>query len=136
MKKKTWRNIHKYAFGYYKLVSLFISVLMLIICLTGILYNHHHDLDFLRSWRVPTVVLPDGYQERLDRTRAAQGMTELFPEEASSVPIMWLVIDLHNGVFFGETFGRFFYDAIALSLAVLSLSGIVLYFQIRSKHRF
>lgn len=133
---KTWRKVHLYSFGYYKLVSLVISVLMLVISLTGILYNHHHDLAFLNSTRVPTAILPDGYQERLDRTRESQGLGDLFPEEAHSVPVMWLVIDLHNGAFFGETGGRFFYDAIAVSLCVLSLTGIVLYFKIRRKHRF
>ena len=111
------------------------SCILLIIALTGILYNHMHDFAFLEQARIPTSVLPDSYQERLDRTRKAQGLGDLFPEEAHSVPIMWVVIDLHNGEFFGGLPGRLFYDLVALSLGTLSVTGIVMYWRIRKRVR-
>jgi hypothetical protein len=132
---KTWRKVHMFSFGYFKLVSLASSLVLLVIALTGLLYNHHHDFAFLEQARVPTWLLPDSYQERLDRTRKAQGLEDLFPEEARSVPIMWVVIDLHNGEFFGGLPGRLFYDVMALALATLSVSGIVMYFRIRKRVR-
>lgn len=132
---KTWRKVHIYSFGYFKTVSLIVSFLMLIIALTGILYNHHHDFKFLQEGRIPTSILPAKYQERLDRTREAQGIADLFPEEAHSVPVMWVVIDLHNGEFFGY-WGRIFFDIIGVSLAVLSVTGIYLYLVIQKKVKF
>lgn len=132
---KRWRKVHIYSFGYYKLVSLVSSVALLIIAITGFLYNHRHDFRFLETARVPTWMLPDAYQERLDRTREAQGLGELFPEEARSVPIMWLVIDLHNGEFFGGLPGRLFYDLMALSMSVLAVTGIWMYWRIRRRSR-
>jgi hypothetical protein len=132
---KKWRKVHIYSFGYYKLLSLFSSMILLVIALTGILYNHQHDFDFLRHSRVPTWLLPDHYQERLDTTRRAQGMEDLFPEESKSVPLMWLVIDLHNGEFFGGLPGRLFYDLMAGALGILSVTGIYMYFKIRKKAR-
>jgi len=132
---KVWRKIHIFSFGYFKLLSLFSSCILLVIAMTGILYNHLHDFRFLEQARVPTSMLPGKYQERLDRTRAAQGLGDLFPEEAHSVPIMWVVIDLHNGEFFGGLPGRLFYDLIAGSLAVLSVTGIYMYFRIRKRVR-
>lgn len=130
---RKWRKVHMFSFGYFKLVSLVSGCLLLIIALTGILYNHLHDFAFLEEARVPTWTLPDKYQERLDRTRKAQGLEDLFPEEAHSVPIMWVVIDLHNGEFFGGLPGRLFYDALALALGTLAVSGIVMYWRIRKR---
>jgi len=132
---KNWRKVHIFSFGYFKLVSLVSSVILLIIALTGFLFNHRHDFDFLETARVPTWALPDAYQERLDRTRKAQGLEDLFPEEAKSVPIMWLVIDLHNGEFFGGLPGRLFYDLMAASLGTLSVTGIWMYWRIRKRKR-
>lgn len=132
---RKWRKFHIFSLGYYKLVTLFTSSLLLVIALTGILYNHHHDFGFLRDGRIPTSVLPDKYQERLDRTREAQGLADVFPEEARSVPVMWVVIDLHNGEFFGGMVGRIFYDVIAGALAVLSVTGIYMYFRVRHRTR-
>ena len=132
---KNWRKVHIFSFGYFKLVSLISSSLLLIIGLTGILYNHHHDFKFLSEGRIPTRILPPKYQERLVRTREAQGATDLFPEEENSVPVMWVVIDLHNGEFFGGTAGRIFYDLLGGALAVLSFTGIYMYFKIRHRTR-
>jgi len=133
---RTWRKVHIFSFGYFKIVSLISSILILFIAITGILYNHSHDFSFLEKSRVPTKFLPSKYQERIDNTREAQGLGNLFPEEAHSVPIMWVVIDLHNGEFFGEFWGRILYDVIALSLAVLAVTGIYMYFKIRRRSVF
>ena len=122
-----------FSLGYFKVVSLISSTLLLIIGVTGILYNHHHDFRFLREGRIPTSILPGKYQERLDRTRESQGLGDLFPEEAHSVPVMWVVIDLHNGEFFGSLWGRILYDILGGVLVVLSLTGIVMYFRIRKR---
>jgi hypothetical protein len=130
---KNWRKVHIFSLGYFKVVSLVTSTLLLVISLTGILYNHHHDIRFLRDGRIPTSVLPGKYQERLDRTREAQGTADLFPEEAHSVPVMWLVIDLHNGSFFGGFWGRILYDVIGGVLVVLAVTGIYMYFRIRKR---
>ena len=132
---RNWRKVHIFSFGYYKLVSLFTSTVLAIIALTGILYNHHHDFEFLRNGRIPTKILPAKYQERLDRTREAQDMEDMFPEEKNSVPIMWVVIDLHDGEFWGGTAGRIFYDMLAGVLAVLSFTGIYMYFRVRHRKR-
>jgi hypothetical protein len=132
---KNWRKVHIFSFGYFKVVSLITSILLLIIAVTGILYNHHHDFEFLRTARIPTSILPDKYQERIDEVRKAQGIAELFPEEADSVPVMWVVIDLHSGEFFGGLWGRIFYDVLAGAMAVLSVTGIVMYFKIRKRVR-
>ena len=130
---KNWRKVHIFTFGYFKVVSLITSTLLLIIAITGILYNHHHDIDFLSKGRIPTAILPSKYQERLDEVRKAQGIGDLFPEEAHSVPVMWVVIDLHNGEFFGGFWGRILYDVLAGAMVVLSVTGIYMYFKIRKR---
>lgn len=94
--------------------------------MTGVLYNHHHDFDVLEKGRISTSLLPDNYQERLDRTRKAQGLENLFPEEANSVPVMWLIQDLHTGEIFGF-WGRIFYDILGIIIVLLSISGCYLY---------
>lgn len=132
---RNWRKVHIFSFGYFKLVSVVTSTLLFVIALTGILYNHHHDFGFLREGRIPTSILPGKYQERLDRTREAQDLGDLFPEEGNSVPVMWVIIDLHNGEFFGGLPGRVFYDVIAGVLAVLSATGIYMYFRVRHRTR-
>ena len=132
---RNWRKVHIFSFGYFKLVSVFTSTLLLVIALTGILYNHHHDFEFLRQGRIPTKILPAKYQERLERTRQAQDLGELFPEEKNSVPVMLIIIDLHNGEFFGGMAGRIFYDLLAGVLAVLSVTGIYMYFKVRHRTR-
>jgi uncharacterized iron-regulated membrane protein len=134
-KMKNWRKVHIFSLGYFKLVSVISSTLLFIIALTGILYNHHHDFEFLREGRIPTSILPAKYKERLERTRQAQGLGDLFPEEENSVPVMWVVIDLHNGEFFGGTAGRILYDVLGGVLAVLAVTGIYMYFRVRHRVR-
>ena len=132
---KNWRKVHIFSLGYFKLVSVITSTILLIIALTGILYNHHHDFEFLRNGRIPTKILPEKYQERLERTRKAQGLEDIFPGEENSVPVMWVIIDLHNGEFFGGLGGRIFYDVLGGVLAVLSVTGIYMYFRVRHRVR-
>lgn len=125
---KLWRKIHLYSFGYFKWLSLLISLLMIIISITGILYNHHHDFKFLTSWRVPVEVVPDHFQERLEKTRALQGIPDMGEGQKQSVPLIWVVVDLHTGAFFGPL-GRLFYDLIGVMFIVLAGSGIYLYWK-------
>ncbi len=132
---KNWRKVHRFSFGYLKLTSIFIAAVMVCIAVTGILYNHQHDLACLRDGRIHSGILPGKYQEKLDRVREAQGLGELFPEEADRVPVMWVIIDLHTGDFFGP-WGRWFYDIIAVMFVVLAVTGIYMYLKIRKKSRF
>ncbi len=126
-----WRKIHIYCFGYFKWPAIIVSLLFVIICITGILYNHHHDVDFLKEGRISTAFLPDSYQERLDTTRKAQGLEGLFPEEAKRMPVMWLVQDLHTGDIFGP-WGRLFYDLLCVIMIILSVSGCYLFLKRRT----
>jgi uncharacterized iron-regulated membrane protein len=127
-----WRKIHIYSFGYFKWASILVSTIFVFIAITGVLYNHLHDFSILEKGRISTSFLPNSYQERLDKTRKAQGLENLFPEEANRMPVMWLVIDLHTGAFFGS-WGRIFYDFVALSLIMLSISGCYLLLKIRAR---
>lgn len=127
-----WRKVHIYSFGYFKWPSIIASILLVIISITGILYNHQHDFEFLEKGRISTKVLPDSYQERLDRTRSAQGLEDLFPEEAERVPVMWLVKDLHTGDFWGP-WGRILYDLVCVSLLMLSITGCYLFLKIGAR---
>ena len=102
------------------------SFFLVVCAITGVLYNHQHDFIFLEKGRISTRFLPDNYQERLDRTRKAQGLEQLFPEEADSVPIMWIIQDLHTGQIFGF-WGRIFYDILGIMLIILSVTGGYLY---------
>jgi uncharacterized iron-regulated membrane protein len=127
-----FRKVHIYSFGYFKWPSIFASILFVIISITGVLYNHHHDFEFLEKGRMSTEFLPDSYQERLDRTRKAQGLEDLFPDEARRMPIMWLIKDLHTGDFFGP-WGRILYDLVCLSLITLAITGCYLFLKIETK---
>ncbi len=125
---RLWRTIHIYSFGYFKWLSLLISLLMIIISLTGILYNHHHDLKFLTSWRVSAEMLPTHFQQRLEKTRALQGILAVEGKQEQTVPLIWVVVDLHTGDFFGP-WGRLFYDVIGVMFMVLAGSGMYLYWK-------
>ena len=132
---KIWRKIHIYSFGYFKLLTLFVGLCMFFISITGILLNHRHDFAWIDNTRVPTSFLPTGYQTKLDDVRAAQGLEDLFPEEAHSVPLMWLIQDLHTGDVLGP-WGRIFYDLIGVSFVVLVITGVYMYFKIRKRKIF
>lgn len=128
-----WRKIHIYSFGYFTLLGIVVSLLFVTICITGILYNHQHDFEILERGRISTSFLPESYQERLEKTRLAQGLEDLFPDEATRVPVMWLVKDLHTGDFWGP-WGRLFYDLICVSLLVLSISGCYLFLKYKVRN--
>jgi uncharacterized iron-regulated membrane protein len=132
---KNWRKVHIYSFGYLKVVSIIVCVHMVFISITGFLLNHRHAFGWMETARVTTSILPERYQERLDRVREAQGIAELFPEDARSVPVMWLIYDFHTGDILGG-WGRYFYDAIGGVFIILAITGIYMYFRIRRKTRF
>lgn len=131
---KTWRKIHIFSFGYFKFLSLFVAFCMFVIAITGVLLNHKHDFRWIEKTRVPTAILPPAYQQRLDGVREAQGIADLFPEEAHNVPTLWVITDLHTGEILGS-WGPWFYDLIGVSFAFLALTGIVMYFRIRRRQR-
>lgn len=124
-----WRKVHIYSFGYLKWPSIFVSFIFVIISITGILYNHTHDFESLKKGRISTSFLPDNYQERLDKTRKAQGLEDLFPEEADRVPVIWLIKDLHTGDLLGP-WGRIFYDFVSVSLIILAVTGCYLFLKL------
>jgi len=132
---KTWRKFHIYSFGYSKIISVLVCLHMLFISITGFLLNHRHDFDWMETARVTTSILPGSYQTRLDNVREAQGLADLFPEQAHSVPVMWLIYDFHTGDILGS-WGRYFYDAISFVFVMLAITGIYMYFRIRRKIRF
>lgn len=127
-----WRKLHLYSFGYFTIPALIVSLILLLIGITGILYNHQHDFEFIEKTRVSTRFLPVSYQDRLDKTRQAQGLQDLFPEEADRVPLMWLIKDLHTGDFWGR-WGRLFYDLVGLSLLMVTASGCYLFLKMKGR---
>ena len=132
---KYWRKVHLFSFGYFKLISAWVCIHMLLINITGVLLNHRHTWTWLEKIRVSTSLLPGRYQVRLDTVREVQGIADLFPEEAHSVPLMWLIYDFHTGDILGS-WGRLFYDLIALSFIVLTVTGIYMFLRIRRRKRF
>jgi uncharacterized iron-regulated membrane protein len=132
---KNWRKVHIYSFGYFKVVGVFVCVCMVAMSITGFLLNHRHDFAWMETARVTTKILPERYQTRLDDVREAQGLADMFPEQAHSVPVNWVITDLHTGEILGP-WGRYFFDAIAGVFVVLAITGIYMYFRIRRKSRF
>jgi len=128
---RTWRKFHRYSFGYSKWISAISVFLLLIISLTGILLVHQDSLKAIQTSRVPLSILPGHYGERLEYTRERQGTTEYFNNE-KSVPMRWIILDLHTGDFFGK-YGFLLYDIMALIMLVLGSTGIYMYFKIRKK---
>ncbi len=132
---KTWRKVHIYSFGYFKIIAVIVCLHMLFISITGFLLNHRHDFGWMETARVTTSILPGSYQQKLDDVRAAQGLADMFPDEAHSVPVMWLIYDFHTGDILGP-WGRYFYDVIGTMYVILAITGIYMYFRIRRKSRF
>jgi len=131
---RTWRKFHRFAFGYSKWVSLITVSLLLTISFTGILLIHQDDIKPMHTTRVSLNVLPDHYENRLERTRIKQGTTEIFAAE-KSVPLRWVILDLHTGDFFGK-YGFLFYDLLSVMALVLGSTGIYMYFKIRKNNVF
>ena len=102
------------------------SIILIIISVTGIILIHEHDTQFFSRTRITTTILPAQYQHRLDSMRAAQGTTINFKNDANSVPLSWLMYDLHSGEFFGN-WAWIYYDLISIALIVYSISGIYLF---------
>ena len=126
---RTWRKFHRYSFGYSKWLSLITVVVMIVISVTGILLVHQDDFRFMQQSRVPVTILPEQYDDRLVETRAKQGTRDIFTEK-DTVPLRWVVLDLHTGEFFGKL-GPLYYDIIAVVFMTLASTGIYMYFKIR-----
>jgi len=131
---RTWRKFHRYTFGYSKWLSLLSVLLLLIIAVTGILLTHQDDLKPIQTSRVPLSILPDHYDNRLSTTRENQG-TAVFFDDNKSVPLRWVILDLHTGDFFGR-YGFILYDILALVMLVMGSTGIYMYFKIRKNSSF
>ena len=131
---RTWRKFHRYTFGYSKWVSLISVVLLIVISVTGILLVHQDSLKVIQKSRVPLSMLPDHYDNRLETTRGRQGTKEIFREE-KSVPLRWVVLDLHTGDYFGK-YGFLLYDILAVIMLVMGSTGIYMYFKIRKNSTF
>jgi hypothetical protein len=135
MKYKTWRLIHRYSFGTWKWFMILTSIILIIISITGIVLIHEHDTNFFFRVKVSTAILPSQYEEKIDNIRAAQGSAKAhFNKEAKSVPLSWLMYDLHSGEFFGK-WTWIYYDLISLALIVYSVSGIVMFVVLRNTHK-
>ncbi len=124
------RLIHRYGFGYFSLVSFVVSVMVIIISITGILLVHQHDLHFIQTTYVNASWLPGHYLERLEAIRKAQG--EQVDPARAAVPLRWVVLDLHTGRFFGS-WGPWFYDLLAAVFTILSITGLIIYLHMRTK---
>ena len=130
---RTWRKFHRYSFGYYKIFSLITAFVMVVIALTGILLTHQDELRFVQNGRISTNILPDRYQDRLDETRERQQLADVLPRE-TKVPLKWLILDLHTGDFWGS-WGRWYYDLIALAFTVLASTGFYMFLKIRKNYK-
>ena len=131
---RTWRKFHRYTFGYSKWISLVSVVLLIVISITGILLVHQDDLKTIQKSRVPLSVLPGHYENRLETTRERQGTKDIFAEE-ESIPLRWVILDLHTGDFFGK-YGFLLYDVLAVVMLVMGSTGIYMYFKIRKNSIF
>jgi len=105
------------------------SIILIIIAVTGIMLIHEHDTTLFSRVRVPTAVLPDHYQIRLDNLRRAQGVSSEFSSDRDSVPLSWLIYDLHSGEFFGD-WAWIYYDLLSVALIVYAVTGIYMFFKL------
>ncbi len=122
---KIWRKTHRFGFGYFRWLSVVVGVTFVFIAISGILLEHRHIMS---RWTIPTWLSPDSYIEKLERVRVVQGNANI---AINSVPVEQIVWDLHSGAIFGK-FGWLFYDLIAVSMTVLSLTGIYMFWKVRS----
>ncbi len=134
MSYKVWRLTHRYAFSNWKWLMTISSIILIIISITGIVLIHEHDTQFFAKTRVPTSILPDSYQTKLDNMRAAQGITTHYKKDADSVPLSWLMYDLHSGEFFGK-WAWIYYDLISVALIVMSVTGVYMFFVLINSER-
>lgn len=129
---KNWRRIHIYSFGYWRWLSTISALIIILIAVSGILLEHKTDFAFMEQTRVSTSYLPDSYAERLLQMRERQGTLEIYKNESLTVPLSWIVYDLHSGAFFGS-WAPYFYDLIAVAMIVLSFTGIYMFLILKPK---
>jgi len=122
---KIWRKTHRFGFGYFRWLSVVVGVTFVFIAISGILLEHRHIMS---RWTIPTWLSPDSYIEKLERVRVVEGNANI---AINSVPVEQIVWDFHYGAIFGK-FGWLFYDLIAVSMTVLSLTGIYMFWKVRS----
>ncbi len=134
MSYKTWRLIHKYSFSNLRWIMGFTSIILFFITLTGIILIHEHDTTFFSQSRVPTVILPDSYQHKLDNMRRSQGVTQQFSKDGDSVPLSWLIYDIHSGEIFGK-YGWVYYDILSIALLVYTVTGFYMFFYLTRKKK-
>lgn len=108
------------------------SIILIIIAVTGIVLIHEHDTTFFSRTRVPTAILPDKYQDKLDAMREAQGIDDQFSSDDKSVPLSWLMYDLHSGEFFGR-WAWLYYDLLSAALVVYSVTGIYMFYKLTQR---
>jgi len=129
---KISRVIHRYGFGYFSAASFIVSLLIIIIAITGILLAHQQDLRFIQTTSLPAAWLPSHYQERLKTVRRLQGQP--LNISRARIPLRWVILDLHTGSFFGK-WGPWFYDLLAVVFIILSVTGLIIYLPMRTKLR-
>jgi len=112
----------------------FTSIILFFITLTGIILIHEHDTTFFSQSRVPTVILPDSYQHKLDNMRRSQGVTQQFSKDGDSVPLSWLIYDIHSGEIFGK-YGWVYYDILSIALLVYTVTGFYMFFYLTRKKK-
>jgi len=132
MSYKTWRLIHKYSFSHLRWFMVFTSVILILITITGIILIHEHDTTFFSRTRVPTSILPSAYQHKLDNMRQSQGVTSQFSKDSNSVPLSWLIYDIHSGEIFGK-YGWIYYDLLSVALLVYTGTGIYMFLYLTRK---
>jgi uncharacterized iron-regulated membrane protein len=110
----------------------FTSVILIIITITGIILIHEHDTTFFSRTRVPAYLLPDRYQHKLDNMRRSQGVTTQFSKDRDTVPLSWLIYDLHSGEIFGK-YGWVYYDILSVALLVYTGTGIYMFLYLTRK---
>jgi len=128
---KNWRIWHRNILGYFRWLTVLSAVFIFIIALTGILLEHKTDLHFLQTSHIPAKWLPSHYTDRLRVIRSAQ---EQGDDQIMSVPLSWVLYDLHSGDFFGIG-GTIYYDLVAAAMGVLSVTGIWMFIVVTKKRR-
>ncbi|NOZ74114.1 MAG: PepSY domain-containing protein [FCB group bacterium] len=128
---RTWRIWHRNILGYFRWLTVSSALFIFLIAVTGILLEHKNDFHFLQTSRIPANWLPNKYTERLLALRAAQGATE---NANVSIPLSWVVYDLHSGDILGPA-GVIYYDLVAAAMGVLSITGIWMFIVVTKKRR-
>ncbi len=110
------------------------SIVLIIIAITGILLIHEDDTTLLSRVRIPAAILPEHYQTRLNNLRIVQGMANQFNTDRNTVPLSWLIYDLHSGEFFGR-WAWIYYDLLSAALVVYSVTGVYMFFKLMNNQK-